>query len=535
MKAQVCLLLVASLGLQFGCTSSTESIVPVNLRTEYAVNPIGISTNHPRFTWEYAGKSESFRPETYEIRIGTDSASLQPYTENTKLSSYTRYYWNVAVKDKRGAQTQTSEIAVFETGKIENEEGWIAKWITDNHDKEFEPAPMFRKMFSLGKSIEKARLFIASAGYHEAMINGKRVGKNYLDPGYTHFDKRILYVEHDVSDLLRQGENVIGVVLGNGWYNNQSKAVWNFETARWRNRPSFMAELRVTYEDGTTDIIPTDDSWITNTGAYTYNNLYSGDMYDARLEKTGWNSDIQFDDSGWTSVKLMDAPAPLLSFQQTPPIQITAEYAPSAMKKFNDKLYVYTFPVNMAGFCRLKVSGQKGTEVSLRYGELLTDDGRLNQGNISVYYHPEKPYEHFQTDVYILKGDGEEVFVPSFTYHGFQFVEVESSQPIELTEESLTALSVHTNVESTGTFTCSLPMFNNLWEATMRTYCANLHSIPTDCPQREKNGWTADAHVAMDLALLGFDGILFYEKWLDDYIDNQREAGDISGIIPSSG
>ena len=535
MKAQVCLLLVASLGLQFGCTSSTESIMPVNLRTEYAVNPIGISTNHPRFTWEYAGKSESFRPETYEIRIGTDSASLQPYTENTKLSSYTRYYWNVAVKDKRGAQTQTSEIAVFETGKIENEEGWIAKWITDNHDKEFEPAPMFRKMFSLGKSIEKARLFIASAGYHEAMINGKRVGKNYLDPGYTHFDKRILYVEHDVSDLLRQGENVIGVVLGNGWYNNQSKAVWNFETARWRNRPSFMAELRVTYEDGTTDIIPTDDSWITNTGAYTYNNLYSGDMYDARLEKTGWNSDIQFDDSGWTSVKLMDAPAPLLSFQQTPPIQITAEYAPSAMKKFNDKLYVYTFPVNMAGFCRLKVSGQKGTEVSLRYGELLTDDGRLNQGNISVYYHPEKPYEHFQTDVYILKGDGEEVFVPSFTYHGFQFVEVESSQPIELTEESLTALSVHTNVESTGTFTCSLPMFNNLWEATMRTYCANLHSIPTDCPQREKNGWTADAHVAMDLALLGFDGILFYEKWLDDYIDNQREAGDISGIIPSSG
>ena len=171
----------------------------------------------------------------------------------------------------------------------------------------------------------------------------------------------------------------------------------------------------------------------------------------------------------------------------------------------------------MSGLCRLKVKGEAGTRITLKHGELLKKDGRLEQGNINVYYHPVKPDEVFQMDVFTLKGT------------------VESSRPVTLTEENLTGLFMHTDVRPSGSFACSNPLLNKIWEATMQAYRSNLHSIPTDCPQREKNGWTADAHVAIDLGLLGFDGITLYEKWMNDFIDNQREIGDLSGIIPSSG
>lgn len=154
---------------------------------------------------------------------------------------------------------------------------------------------------------------------------------------------------------------------------------------------------------------------------------------------------------------------------------------------------------------------------------------------MNVYYHPVKPYEKFQTDTYILKGEGVEVFQPSFTYHGFQYVEVEASEKVDLDKSSLTALFLHTDLQPVGKFECSSPLLNKIWDATMQTYLSNIHSIPTDCPQREKNGWTADAHIAIDLALLGFDGITFYEKWMNDVLDNQHPDGDFSGIIPSNG
>ncbi len=516
------------------CVGKNEQTVPVNLRTEYLQHPIGIDTSSPRFTWEYNEAEEGFTASRHEIQIGTSPDDLRLYTEDMPLASHTRYYWNVTVWDRKGQQCRTSETAFFETAKLHADE-WAGEWITDGQDKEFEPAPMFRKIFMAEKEIEGARLYMAAAGYYELFINGCRVGENYLDPGYTHFDKRILYVAHDVTAMLNEGENAVAAVLGNGWYNIQSKAVWNFETAAWRGRPCMLAELRLTYTDGSTETITTDNTWRTATGPYMYNNLYSGDMYDARLEEDGWRT-TSFDDAHWKPAVQVDAPAPLLDAQQMPGIRITEEISPSSLKAFNDKLYVYSFPKNMSGLTRLKVKGETGTRITLKHGELLKADGRLEQGNINVYYHPVKPYEVFQMDVFTLKGTGEEeVFMPSFSYHGFQYVEVESSKPVTLTEDNLTALFMHTDVEPVGTFSCSDPLLNKIWDATMQAYRSNLHSIPTDCPQREKNGWTADAHIAIDLGLLGFDGITLYEKWMNDFVDNQREAGLISGIIPSSG
>lgn len=532
------------------CKGPNEQTVPVNLRTEYLTEPIGLDTDSPRFTWEYDGNEEGFMPLRAEVTVSTSpdmrqdpvklvvqngmDEGLPSCADKLALTPFTRYYWTVTVWDAGGHRCKTSDVATFETGYMQTA-NHPATWITDNHDKEFEPAPLFRKTFSVKKNVRQARLYVASAGYHELFVNGSRVGRNYLDPGYTHFDKRILYVTHDVTGLLRDGDNALGAVLGNGWYNVQSVAVWDFEKARWRDRPRMSCELRITYADGSVESVVTDNSWRTATGPYTYNDIYSGDMFDATLEAKGWK-EAGFDDSGWQPAKLTTSPAPLVVAQQMPPIQVTAELSPVNMKSFGSKLYVFSFDKNMTGLCRLNVKGERGTRITMKHGEILREDGRLEQGNINIYYHPVKPYEIFQTDVYTLSGDPDgEVYTPSFSYHGFQYVEVESSKPVTLTTESLTALQIHTNVTPVGTFRCSNPMLNKLWDATMLAYVNNLHSIPTDCPQREKNGWTADAHAAIDLALLGFDGITVYEKWMNDFIDNQRDGiGDISGIIPSS-
>lgn len=518
-----------------GCKGKNEQTVPVELRTEYLNEPLGLDTQLPRFTWQYAGEEAGFSASRSEVRIGTSPDNLQPYAPGMPLSPHTRYYWNVTVWDADGRPCQTSETTTFETAKLSPSD-WSGSWITDSRDKEFEPAPLFRKSFNLTKEIKEARVYIAAAGYYDLFLNGKRVGENYLDPGYTHFDKRILYVTHDITPLLKEGDNAVAAVLGNGWFNEQSVAVWNFHQARWRNRPAMLCELRIQYADGTTDLVSTDDTWHTATGPYTYNNLYSGDMYDARLEEQGWNN-AGFDDSAWQPVTLTQAPAARLVAQQMPGIRITEELKPIALKSFSDKLYVFSFEKNFSGLSRLRVKGEAGTRITLKHGELLKADGRLEPGNIDVYYHPVKPGEVFQMDVFTLKGTGqEEVFMPSFTYHGFQYVEVESSRPITLAAENLTGLFMHTDVPAVGTFSCSNPLLNKIWDATMLAYRSNLHSIPTDCPQREKNGWTADAHIAIDLGLLGFDGITLYEKWMNDFVDNQRDSiGDISGIIPSSG
>lgn len=547
------LCLAAGMIFLSSCEGKNERTQVVNLRCEYQAKPLGLDTPHPRFTWNFTSGEDGFAQQAWQIDVATSPELLQAgkpdvwssgrtkgsdplatYSGSTPLQSYRTYYWNVTVWDGSGNRCATSPTASFEMAKLSPSD-WQAQWITDHHDKNYEPAPLFRKEFKAAKDIRQARAYVCGLGYYELFLNGKRVGENYLDPGYTAFDKRALYVTHDVTSLLKKGDNAVAAVLGNGWFNEQSVAVWNFHEARWRQRPLMLCEIRIDYTDGSTETIATDATWKTATGASIYNSIYSGDMYDARLEPQGWK-EASFDDAGWQAARITSAPAPLLVAQQTPPIRVSREIEPIEMKAFGNKLYVFDLGENIAGLSRLRVKGEAGTRITLKHGELLKENGRLEQGNINVYYHPVDKKEVFQMDVYTLRGDdAEEVFMPSFAYHGFRYVEVESSRPVTLTKSSLTGLFMHTDVQPVGRFSCSNPLLNKIWEATNRSYLSNLHSIPTDCPQREKNGWTADAHVAIDLALLNYDGITFYEKWMDDFIDNQNAEGGISGIIPSAG
>ncbi|MDP4276275.1 MAG: family 78 glycoside hydrolase catalytic domain [Bacteroidota bacterium] len=529
----------------------------VNLRCEYMVQPLGIDVPQPRLSWEIQA-TKSFIQTGYQIRIASreelvregncdwisdkvlSKQNVVPYTGDNALLSHHTYYWNVTVWDQNG-RSYRSSIARFETAKMKIAD-WKGRWISDSRDKFYSPAPMFRKSFQVTKTVKQARMYVSGVGYYKLYIDGKKVGNHILDPGYTHYNKRNLYATYDVGPLLKPGENVLSAVLGNGFFNMQSVAVWNFDAAVWRNRPQMIGELHIEYADGQKQVVVTDSSWRTITGPYLYNSLYSGDTYDARLELEGWRL-AGFDDSKWLQTQEVSAPAPILESQVMPAICIKKEIHPVSVKVFSKKLYVFDMGENFSGICQICLKGKAGTRITLKHGELIDSTGRVDQSNISIHFHANEnrnpqpkidSNDHFQTDTYILNGKGVETFMPDFTYHGFQYVEVESSEPITLSTKNLCAFFIHSDVTPVGQFSCSNSLLNKIWKATNQSYLSNLESIPTDCPQREKNGWTADAWLSMDAGLLSFDGIKVYEKWVNDMVDNQQQNGAISGIIPSS-
>ena len=380
---------------------------------------------------------------------------------------------------------------------------------------------MFRKTFKVDRQPHEARIYVSSLGYYDIYLNGKRVGDHHMDPGYTGYDKRSLYVTHDVTRLLRKGVNNLEVTLGNGFANCQSRDAWGQEKAPWRSRPTFICEVKA---DGKT-VAKTDESWETALSPVIYNNLYSGVHKDGRIVP-------RFDHRA-ISVK---APNDNLKSQIMPAIRPLATIESKLLQSWGDTVFLYDMGRNIAGVCKLGIRGEQGTKVSLAHGELLKKNGRLEQGNLNIYYHPLRQDEAFQTDVYTIGRTGRrEEFQPQFTYHGFRYVELKSSRPIDAKNISLQGVVMRTALDRIGHFRCSDSLLNRIYDATMLSYEDNIHSIPTDCPQREKNGWTADAHVAVDLGLLNYDGINFYEKWMDDFIDNQRPDGNVSGIVPSAG
>ena len=519
----------------------------VNLRCEYNNEPVGVATQTPRFTWTYSGNNANFKQKRVLLSVSTDKKLLKQQicqTENTdnslivysgkeSLKPHTRYYWKVTVLDANSKKLN-SAVSTFMTAKL-SEDDWSAQWISDTMDKDAAPSPMLRKSFVTSrKKMMGAYLYVSAAGYFNVAVNGKWVNRSYLSPGYTHYDKRNLYLTYDVTKNLEKGENVISAVLGNGFYNEiQPVTVWTFENARWRGRARMICELHINYSDGSTQVINSDESWKTATGPFLHNNIYSGDAYDATREIPGWDKP-GFDDSRWAQAVRVPAPSPVLTAQNMPEIKVEKEIMPVAVKSFGDTVFVYDFGINHTGFTCLTVKGEKGAKLRIRHGELLTSDGHLQTGNIDVYYKREYPGYPFQTDLYELSGR-QETLSPNFCYHGYRYAEVHCDRPMKLSKENLKSYFFHTAVQPVGHFSCSNEMLNNLWTITRRSYLCNLMSIPTDCPQREKNGWTADAHISQDLGLLNFDGITFYEKWIDDMVDNQTAEGRVSGIIPSSG
>lgn len=497
-----------------------------NLRCEYRHGPLGIDVSAPRLSWEY--DSDKIPQQCrVELSESPDFKTCKRFQSRDAWSAVAdidtiagkKYYWRV-IETMPNGKEEASETAFFETGKF-GQSQWRAKWISDGRDMHTEEAPVFRNTFYLDRRPKEGRLFISALGYYDMYINGRRVGNHHMDPGFTGYDKRSLYVTHDISNLLRKGENIVEVTLGNGFANCQSRDAWGQEKAPWRSRPAFICEITA---DGNT-IAVSDEQWECGLSPIIYNNLYSGEHRDNRIEPKFTAKAVA-----------VAAPNSNLKSQIMPAIVPVKTLRGRLLKSWGDTVYVFDMGKNISGVCNLVVKGEKGTEISLAHGELLKSNGRLEQGNLNIYYHPLKEDESFQTDVFTIGKTGvAEEFEPKFTYHGFRYVELRSSKPLKAKNIELEGIMKRSGLERVGYFRCSNDLLNRIYDATMLSYEDNIHSIPTDCPQREKNGWTADAHVAVDLGLLNYDGITFYEKWMNDFIDNQRPNGNVSGIVPSAG
>ncbi|QDH80958.1 Bacterial alpha-L-rhamnosidase [Echinicola soli] len=532
--------------LTFGLTYSQKS-----LKTEYMVDPLGLDTSHPRLTWQMDDARQGAAQSAYRIRVMKDRQVLGNGSETVwdsgkimddaqlvtyageKLTPFTMYFWTVEVWDKEGNSRGISSKAIFEMGMMDDA-NWQGAWISDGQGQEVKPAPYFRKEFVTSKPIKKARAYIAVGGLFELHVNGKRIGNHQLDPAYTRFDRRLLYVTHDLTAILQDGANAIGVLLGNGWYNHQSMAVWDFHNAPWRDRPTFCMDLKITYEDGTEETIRTEKGWKTAYSPVVFNSIYTAEHYDARMEQPGWDKP-GFDDQEWKEVIYRSAPAKEISAQVMPPIRYNETIPAKTVRKINDSTYVFDLGRNIAGVSEINVKGEEGTTLRLKHGERLYDNGRVDMSNIDVHYRPTDDSDPFQTDIYILKGAGEESFKARFNYKGFQYVEVTADRPINLTRESLTGYFMHSDVPEAGKIASANKTLDGIWWATNNAYLSNLFGYPTDCPQREKNGWTGDAHIAIETGLYSFDGIKVYEKWLDDHRDEQQPNGVLPSIIPTSG
>ncbi|MFX1487916.1 MAG: family 78 glycoside hydrolase catalytic domain [Promethearchaeota archaeon] len=521
---------------------------PHNLRCEYLENPIEIDIQNPRFSWLLTHKGRNQSQSAYQIIVSSKKALLNAEKgdiwdtgkiisqnfvnieyDGKALRSNSTYYWRVKWWDKDDLESSFSKPAIFGTALLEESE-WKAKWISKKEfvDKKTRKALQYksgerglfgrlkevnaiylRKEFNIEKQIKTAKLYISGLGYYELRINGNRIGDRILDPAQTDYNKIALYSTYDITKDL-QTFNAIGVILGNG----RSVELFRYDF------PKLIAQIYIEYKDGTNDIIITDESWKVSNGPILQNGIYFGEIYDARLEMPGWDNP-DFEDNIWDNVVVVNGYN--LASQLMQPIQISKVMKPQTIQSPQAGMYIYDFGQNYTGFVRLKLRGPRGCQVKLRFAEILNEHGTLNtatNGNAPA------------TDIYILKGEGEESYQPHFTYHGFRYVEI-TGFPGVPSLETIVGLFFHSNVPKVSDFFCSNDLINQLHTNIIWGQLSNLMSIPTDCPQRdERQGWMGDAQLVTEEAMLNFDMARFYTKYLRDIKLCQRNDGSISDVVP---
>lgn len=398
-----------------------------------------------------------------------------------------------------------------------------------NTPEKFVAAPIFRKVFTV-KTAADAQIKFAACGFYKLFINGEDITKGVLAPYISNPDDIVYCDSYNVK--LNSGENVIGVILGNGFANNPAGWVWDFDKAKYRSAPQFALQLVC----GDL-VIDTDESFKTSPSPIIFDDYRYGEHYDARLEQSGWNT-ANFDDSAWDNALPAPTPRGEIRICEAEPIVVTKELKPVSITKM-DEGYLYDFGENCAGVCRLSVTGEKGQRIELRHGELLID-GKMDIEYIwfpynenGIHWDFDKKYIH--NDIYICKGDGVETYIPSFTYHGFQYVMVTGITEEQATPELLTYLVMNSDLKSCGNFTTSDKTLSALQDMTIRSDLANFYYFPTDCPQREKNGWTADAALSAEQIMLKFDASVSFREWLRNICKAQDSRGALPGIVPTGG
>jgi alpha-L-rhamnosidase len=556
--------------------SDDALISPFDLRCESLHNPLGIDAPRPRLSWKLdaEGDARNQSQAAYRIRVATTVAQLSGENvdlwdsgrvssnrqlhieyDGRLLGSGERCYWQVEVWDGAGQKSASSPTVWWEMGLLSPSD-WTGSWISDGKDLpvneeafyEDDPAPLLRRTFHVEKPVQCARLYVAALGYHDFRLNGRSVSDHALDPAWTSAEARILYTCHDLTERLREGENVIGAMLGNGWYNPLPLRMWgriNIREHLMVGRPKLLAQLVIEYRDGTSQTLVSDETWRVADGPMLRNSVYLGEKYDARLEKSGWDAP-GFDDSGWERASEADSEAGELRTSPLPPIRVTTRLSPVSVTEVEEGVFIFDFGQNFAGWARLHVRGPRGTTVGMRMGELLHADGNLNPmtsvaGQIkglasdgSPRGGPGSPQIAWQANSYTLRGGDPEQYTPRFTYHGFRYVEV-TGFPGEPDLTSLEGLRLNTDVESAGSFSCSNERFNDIQNMVRWTFLSNLFSVQSDCPAREKFQYGGDIVASSEMAIYNFDMATFYAKTVSDHRDARRGDGWFTETAPFVG
>lgn len=391
-------------------------------------------------------------------------------------------------------------------------------------------APYFRRSFVLDFVPETAEIAICGLGFYRLFINGKEVTKGLLAPYISNPDHYCYYDSYDLAGLLQQGENVIGILLGNGFMNPFGGVVWKFDQADWKGAPVTALELTVCGE-GKELRIEADESFRVHPSPITFDEMRMGEWYDARLEQPGWNMP-GFDDSEWGHAIRAEKLRGEFKKCEAEPIRIQKKLSPVSITKCEDG-YLYDFGENGAGLTELTITAQPGQVISLWHGEMLLD-GKFDTSDISFPGERFGFYEEYnQRTVYTAKGGETERHVPSFVYYGFRYVLVQGITEEQATEELLTYLVMNSDLKYIGGFSCSDETANTLFEMVKRTDLSNFYYFPTDCPHREKNGWTGDASLSSDHMMLLYDTEASWREWLHNIRKAQNAAGAIPGIIPT--
>jgi alpha-L-rhamnosidase len=534
-------------------------MVPADLRTEYLTDPMNIDVKAPCLSWELEASSpelRNLRQKSYQVLVSgslklldrnkgnlwnsgivESSNSTQIIYSGTGLRSRQRCYWKVRIWDQEGKPSSWSKPATWRMALLQKVDWKGAEWIGLKEDtrtsplserpfqnylmkepvmKKSHPSPLFRKEFTLTKKIRNAMAYLSGLGYAELYVNGQKAGENVLDPGQTNYDVFSLYVTHDITTMLKTGENALGVMLGNGFYGQ------NIGFADWLNygTPRMKCKIWIEYNDGTQDSLTSGSDWKASTGPVVFDNVYGGDSYDAREEEAGW-TDAGFRDESWQKAVLVDAPADSLRSQLLPPIKRMKTLSPVKIFQSAGGKWIFDIGQNIAGWARIRVREQAGRQITMRLAENLDATGKELDFASLGHQHTGM----IQTNIYVCKGTDLEEWEPRFTYAGFRYIEVDGlTQPPDT--GTLQGILVHSSVERSGNFESADSLLNRIYETSLWTIVDNLHSIPEDCPAREKCGWLGDAHGTAEADLFNYDMFLFFRKYMEDIRSQLGRGGE---------
>lgn len=524
----------------FSFSLNAQSTFIDDLRCEYKKEPLGIGHPNPRLSWKIKSAEpaqvqtawqvlvassprllSSGRADMWDSRkVASDQSHQIPYA-GKNLEAGKKYYWTVKIWDKNGKETRWSPPATFEMGLLSPSD-WEADWIATSikFDEYSYPSPLLRKEFTVNKKVRSARLYCTSLGLYEFYLNGQKAGDQLFTPGWTSFPNRLQHQVYDVTSMLANGVNAAGVMLGNGWYrafdpnSNQNQDIMDLEV---------LAQIVIEFTDGTKQVVKTDNTWKSSTGGILKSEIFDGEIFDARLVQPGWNT-AGFNDSDWKGVKVTQNKKDHIVSAVSEPVRRIEEIHPVEIIRTPEGDIVLDMGQNMVGWCRLKVSCPEGTTIRLRHAEVLDQKGNFYTENLR---------RAKQEIVYTCKGNGPEVYEPSFTFQGFRYVAV-SGYPGEVTRDMITGVVIHSDLERTGTFSCNNELLNQLQHNIIWGQKGNFLDVPTDCPQRnERLGWTGDAQVFAPTACFNMNSAGFFTKWLYDLAADQHEDGAVPHVIPN--